>query len=128
MDESLGWPAAVSAVIVIRRPLIASSWLVLSFDGMRQLITRIDEDLHRRLKRRAASQGRSVNAMVSELLRSAVDRHDERQLVRARLRALGRLAYVPRPRRLASHDAAIATTRGLGKAASEALADDRRRQ
>jgi plasmid stability protein len=95
---------------------------------MRQLITRIDEDLHRRLKKRAASQGRSVNAMVSELLRSAVDSQDERQLVRARLRALGRLAYVPRPRRLVSHDAAIATTRGLGKAASEALADDRRRQ
>jgi len=49
-------------------------------------------------------------------------------LVRARLRALGRLAYVPRPRRLVSHDAAIATTRGLGKAASKALADDRRRE
>jgi len=78
---------------------------------MRQLITRIDEDLHRRLKRRAASEGRSVNAMVSELLRGAVDRHDGRQLVRARLRALGRLAYVPRPRRLVSHDAAIAELR-----------------
>ena len=95
---------------------------------MRQLITRIDEDLHRRLKRRAAAQGRSLNSMVSELLRSAVDRQDERQLVRARLRALGRLAYVPRPRRLVTRDVAIATTRGLGKAASEALADDRRRQ
>jgi plasmid stability protein len=95
---------------------------------MRQLITRIDDDLHRRLKRRAAAQGRSVNAMVSELLRNAVDSQDQRQLVRGRLRALGRLAYVPRPRRLVSHDAAIATTRGLGKAASEALADDRRRQ
>ncbi|HYV23198.1 MAG TPA: toxin-antitoxin system HicB family antitoxin [Candidatus Bathyarchaeia archaeon] len=95
---------------------------------MRQLITRIDEDLHRRLKKRAASQGRSVNAMVNELLRSAVDTQDERQLVRARLRALGRLAYVPRPRRLVSHEAAIATTRGLGRAASEALAADRHRE
>jgi antitoxin FitA len=101
---------------------------VLSFASVRQLITRIDEDLHRRLKRRAAVQGRSVNAMVSELLRAAVDKQNDRQLVRARLRALGRLAYVPRPRKLVSHDAAIATTRGLGKAASEALADDRRRQ
>ena len=101
---------------------------MLSFWKLRQLITRIDEDLHRRLKRRAAFQGLSVNAMVSGLLRSLVDSQDERQLVRARLRALGRLAYVPRPRRLVSHDAAIATTRGLGKAASEALADDRRRQ
>ena len=95
---------------------------------MRQLITRIDDDLHRRLKRRAAAQGRSINAIVSDLIRSAVDNQDERQLIRARLRALGRLAYVPRPRRLVSHDMAIATTRGLGKTASEALADDRRRQ
>jgi plasmid stability protein len=95
---------------------------------VRQIITRIDEDLHRRLKRRAAAQGRSVNAMVNDILREAVARPDGPELLRARLRALGRLAYVPRPRRLVSHDAAIASTRGLGKAASEALADDRRRQ
>ena len=95
---------------------------------MRQLITRIDEDLHRRLKRRAATEGRSVNAMVSDLLRSAVNAHDERELVRARLRALGRLADIPRPRKVISRDAAIALTRGAGTAASRALADDRRRQ
>jgi len=95
---------------------------------MRQLITRIDEDLHRRLKKRAATQGRSVNAMVSELLRSAVNAQDERELVRARLRALGRLADIPRPRKVISRDAAIALTRGAGTAASQALADDRRRQ
>ena len=95
---------------------------------MRQLITRIDEDLHRRLKRRAATEGRSVNAMVSDLLRSAVNAQDERELVRARLRALGRLADIPRPRKVISRDAAIALTRGAGTAASQALADDRRRQ
>jgi plasmid stability protein len=101
---------------------------VLSSFPLRQIITRIDDDLHRRLKRRAAAQGRSVNAMVNDILREAVARPDDPELLRARLRALGRLAYVPRPRRLVSHDAAIASTRGLGKAASEALADDRRRQ
>ena len=95
---------------------------------MRQLITRIDEDLHRRLKRRAAAEGRSVNAMVSELLRSAVNAQDERELVRAKLRALGRLADIPRPRKVISREAAIALTRGAGTAASRALADDRRRQ
>ena len=95
---------------------------------MRQLITRIDEDLHRRLKRRAATEGRSVNAMVSELLRGAVDTRDERELVRARLRALGRLANIPRPRKPISRDAAIALTRGAGRAASQALAEDRKRQ
>jgi plasmid stability protein len=101
---------------------------VLSSFPLRQIITRIVDDLHRRLKRRAAAQGRSVNAMVNDILREAVARPDGPELLRARLRALGRLAYVPRPRWLVSHDAAIASTRGLGKAASEALAVDRRRQ
>lgn len=96
--------------------------------AVRQLITRIDEDLHRRLKRRAAAEGRSVNAMVSDLLRGAVDARDERELVRGRLRALGRLANIPRPRKLMSRDAAIALTRGAGTVASQALADDRKRQ
>jgi plasmid stability protein len=95
---------------------------------VRQLITRIDEDLHRRLKRRAAAQGRSVNAMVSDLLRAAVDTRDERDVVRGRLQALGRLATIPRPRKSISRDAAIALTRGAGTAASQALAEDRRRQ
>lgn len=95
---------------------------------MKQLLVRIDEDLHRRLKRRAATEGRSVNAMVSDVLRDAVAQRDGPELLRARLRALGRLAYVPRPRKLISRDDAIALTRGLGSAASEALAEDRRRQ
>lgn len=93
---------------------------------MRQLITRIDEDLHRRLKRRAAAEGRSVNAMVGELLQAAALKGDQRQLVRARLRALGRLVTLPRPRRVLSRDAAVALTRGVGTAASEALAAERR--
>ncbi|MGH2472419.1 MAG: FitA-like ribbon-helix-helix domain-containing protein [Candidatus Limnocylindria bacterium] len=95
---------------------------------MRQLITRIDEDLHRRLKRRAAAEGRSVNAMVSDLLRDAVAGRDGPDLLRARLRALGRLADIPRPRKALSRDAAIASTRGAGDAVSQALAEDRRRQ
>lgn len=72
---------------------------------MRQLIARIDDDLHSRLKRRAAVEGRSVNAMVSDILRRAVVTHDERELVRARMRALGLLAYVPRPKRVPSRRA-----------------------
>jgi antitoxin FitA len=95
---------------------------------MRQLITRIDDDLHRRLKRRAAAEGRSVNAMVTELLRGAALKQDERDLTRARLRALGRLVTLPRPRRALSRDAAIALTRGAGTAASEALAAERKQR
>jgi antitoxin FitA len=32
---------------------------------MRQLIARIDDDLHRRLKERAAREGRSLNDLVT---------------------------------------------------------------
>lgn len=95
---------------------------------MRQLLARIDDDLHRRLKRRAAAEGRSLNAMVSDILRDAVARPDGPALLRARLRALGRLAEIPRPRKALSRSAAIALTRGTGDAVSRALAEDRRRQ
>lgn len=95
---------------------------------MRQLITRIDDDLHRRLKRRADVEGRSVNAMVSDILRRAVVTHDERESVRARMRALGRLAYVPRPETVPSRRAMSRLTRGMGSSVSKALAEERRRR
>ena len=95
---------------------------------VRQLLARIDDDLHRRLKRRAAAEGRSLNAMVNEILRDAVARQNGPDLLRARLIALGRLADVPRPRKALSRNAAIALTRGAGDAVSRALAEDRRRQ
>ena len=94
---------------------------------MRQLIARIDDDLHSRLKRRAAVEGRSVNAMVSDILRRAVVTHDERELVRARMRALGRLAYVPRPKKAPSRGAMSRLTRGMGSSVSSALAAERRK-
>ena len=95
---------------------------------MQQLITRIDQDLHRRLKQRAAAEGRSVNAMVVDILQNAVHANDERELVRARIRALGRRAHVPRPRKVPSRDRISALTRGLGTAASDALMAERRRR
>lgn len=95
---------------------------------MRQLIARIDDGLHSRLKRRAAVEGRSVNAMVTDILRRAVVVHDEREAVRARLRASGRLAFVPRPRKVPSRTAMSRLTRGMGSSVSNALADERRRR
>ncbi len=93
---------------------------------MRQLIARIDDDLHSRLKRRAAVEGRSVNAMVTDILRRSVVRHDEREVVRARMRALGRLAHVLRPRKVPSRQAMSRLTRGMGSSVSKALAEERR--
>ena len=95
---------------------------------MRQLITRVDDGLHRELKRRATAEGRSVNALVTELLRTAVMRQDQRELVRARMRALGRRANVPRPPKAPSLDTVEKLTRGLGTRVSEALEADRGRR
>ncbi|MDE3193381.1 MAG: toxin-antitoxin system HicB family antitoxin [Chloroflexota bacterium] len=65
---------------------------------MRQLLARIDEQLHRRLKDRAAVQGRSMNALVTDLLQRGLDAHDSRAQWRARLEQLGFLVEPPAPR------------------------------
>jgi plasmid stability protein len=95
---------------------------------IRQLLARIDDRLHRRLKARAAAEGRSLNALVAELLEGGLAAADQRARVRARLEALG-LARSFRPsRRPPSLDTAISYTRGAGQSASEALAAERRRR
>ncbi len=40
---------------------------------MKQLILRVSPDLHRRIAARAAREGKSVNAWVSQLLEATVD-------------------------------------------------------
>lgn len=94
---------------------------------MRQLITRIDDDLHERLKARAVREGRSVNALVTELLESVLAAADERGVVRARAKAAGLAVVLPPRKRPPSRDAAIALTKGAGRAASRALAKERSR-
>jgi plasmid stability protein len=92
---------------------------------MKQLITRVDEELHERLKERAATEGVSVNTLVNELLRAGLTEGDDRARLRARVRAAG-LTVVHRPsRRPPSRSAAIRSTRGAGRAGSEALEDER---
>jgi hypothetical protein len=61
-------------------------------------------------------------------LRRAVVNHDEREAVRARMRALGRLASIPRPRKVPSRRAMSRLTRGMGSSVSEALLEERRRR
>ena len=93
---------------------------------MRQLITRIDDELHARLKTQAAAEGRSVNSLVRDLLERELPVQDRRAALRARMKALGVLAEFPpskRPRR--SRDEVIALTRGWGTAVSEALDEGR---
>jgi plasmid stability protein len=95
---------------------------------IRQLLARVDDSLHRRLKARAAAEGRSVNALVAQLLERGLASSDERARVRARLEALG-LARSARPsRRPPSRERAIAVTRGAGRSGSAALAAERQRR
>ncbi|MBI2774286.1 MAG: toxin-antitoxin system HicB family antitoxin [Chloroflexi bacterium] len=95
---------------------------------MKQLIARVDERLHRRLKARARSEGRSLNALVTDLLAAGVRTDDQRTLVRARLRELGVLYEPPRPRGpVPSLDQIIKRGRGAGTAVSDALRWDRSR-
>jgi len=95
---------------------------------MKQLITRIDEDLHARLKRRAASEGRSVNAFVTDALEHAVEPEDPRTELRRRAAARGiklhhHDAPPPDPARRA---AVIARTRGIGPIVDEFVIQARR--
>ena len=92
---------------------------------MKQLIARVDDALHARLKARAAAEGRSLNDLVSEVLAAAVGHQLTRQEVRARAQAAGLLVRSPRPQRPVSREQALGSTRGLGSTVSAALDADR---
>ena len=90
---------------------------------VRQLITRIDDDLHQRLKRRAAEQDRSLNDLVTAILAAAVD--DDTASVRRRIEHSGLRVLPPSPALARPRDLVIERQRGAGRAVSEALADER---
>lgn len=92
---------------------------------MRQMIARMDDELHARLKERAAAEGRSVNALVVAVLEAAVAHESEPVGVRERARRSGQLVSPPPPARVPSREAVRRATRGAGTAASRALAAER---
>lgn len=93
---------------------------------MRQLIARVDERLHQRLKSRASAEGRSMNAIVNDLLDKGLSGTDEQARLDAHLRSKGMLVTPPAPRRpLRSRDEVIDATQGWGTAVSEALEAER---
>jgi plasmid stability protein len=95
---------------------------------MKQLITRIDEDLHARLKRRAASEGRSMNALVTDALEAVVKPGDlgEEMRRRAAARGIKFAEHDAPPSDPARRAAVIARTRGLGPMVDELLEYERR--
>ncbi|MGH7762555.1 MAG: FitA-like ribbon-helix-helix domain-containing protein, partial [Candidatus Dormibacteraceae bacterium] len=88
-----------------------------------QLITRIDEELLAKLKERAAAEGRSVNALVKDILTAEVAGRSPR--AELRLRAGERIVRPPRPTRIPSRDRLQRASRGRGTAVSEALMEER---
>ena len=90
---------------------------------MRQLITRLDDRLLAELKKRAAAEGRSVNALVNDILESTVSRRSPK----AELRRRGgeQIVRPPRPTRIPSRDSLRRASRGWGAAVSQALMGER---
>lgn len=92
--------------------------------SVKQVITRVDDNLHAELKARAAERGVSVNAFVTDVLVGVLGRPDRRAAVRRRARAAGRLV-VPDAGSTPSRAGALAAARGTGDAVSSALAAER---
>jgi plasmid stability protein len=98
--------------------------------SVKQLLLRVPDDVHRRLAARAAREGRSVNAVATELLDVAADtdQGDRRARLRAKAAAEGVLASVAAPPVPAARRARIiGSTRGLGPMADDLIEYERDR-
>ncbi|MGI8426380.1 MAG: toxin-antitoxin system HicB family antitoxin [Actinomycetota bacterium] len=92
---------------------------------MKQLIARIDDDLHRRLKAVAKQEGRSVNSFVNEVLFESVSAGSDNAQIARRLELKTRRVIPPQPARVPSRRAISKLTKAAGTAVSEALSDQR---
>ena len=97
-----------------------------SMIAMRQMITRLDDQLHEALKRKAKAEGKSLNALVVDALEGTVEREISGEEALERLQAAGWLSDAPPP------DGPIPTweevweiTEGSGSAVSDALQEMR---
>jgi plasmid stability protein len=97
---------------------------------MKQLLLRVPEGLHRRLTARAAREGRSLNALATQILDAAAeaDRGDRRTRLRAAAATAGTLHSTYAPRVSARRRQRILdSTRGLGHQLDRLLAQERDR-
>lgn len=106
---------------------------LLSSKDMKQLLLRIPPELHVRLAAQAKREGRSINALATELLdlNVEVDPSDLQTRVRARAAALGVLHRRPRvgpPLTPEERQRAIDSTKGLGPVLDQILDEDRNRR
>jgi plasmid stability protein len=97
---------------------------------MKQLLLRVPEDVHRRLVARARREGRSINAVATEILDAVADSDggDRRTRLRAAAAAAGVLQPLQaEPVSAVRRAAVIDTTRGLGPQLDRLLLEDRER-
>jgi hypothetical protein len=88
---------------------------------VRQLITRVDDQLLDDVKARARAEGVSVNTFVNRLLARAVETMDRRRDLDRRIAEAGLAVAVTPSQAPLPLDEAIALTRGLGPQAGRAL-------
>lgn len=98
--------------------------------GVKQLLLRVPEDIHRRLAARAVREGRSLNAVATEILDATAeaDQGDRRAQLRASATAAGTLRAVSaRPVSAARRRRITESTRDLGHQVDRLLAQERER-
>ncbi len=81
----------------IERPLGDISSSPKCYRGfVRQLLVRVDDDLHTGLRERASAEGRSVNALVNDVLTAAIEgREGRREHLRRKALRSGVIAATP---------------------------------
>ena len=96
---------------------------------MKQLLLRVDDQLHARLVVEAKSTGRSVNSLANEVLAKAVDGESasRRERLNKRLRELGvaDMNWGDLPSTTHTREDALAEFTGIGMTADEAIAHER---
>lgn len=123
-------PEGCEATQLANRPQVLSHRLGDIICAVKQLLLRVPDELHRRLAARAARDGRSVNAVATEILDAAVDAEegDRRARLRARAAGLGVLRVLPAaPVSEARRRRILASTKGLGPITDQFIADERNR-
>jgi plasmid stability protein len=92
--------------------------------AVKQMITRLDDELHAGLKARAAAEGRSLNDLIVEALTELVREPLTRSVLRERLRKAGCLV-VPEETTRPDPEVVRAALANAGTSVSEALEADR---
>lgn len=91
---------------------------------MKQLLLRVDDQLHARLTAEAKSTGRSVNSLANEVLAKAVGQStSRRERLNQRLRELGivDMNWGDLPQPTYTRADALAESRGMGPSAEDAI-------